>query len=241
MPRASRKRAAATTTDMWNSKKKRNASSGSGLSSSLSGINEAAAEKMFVEIADPDDPSTATMEGIFTLGEKLDMDATEDIRILVLLWKMNIRDKPSQMSKQEWLQGCSTLQADSWDKFRNLIPSLDTGFLDQSDFKDFYKFCFTFSRQGTHKSLDKELTLALLKLVLGAGDRVPKERLESFTTFLEQDSSQYTHINLDQWASFLDFCLEVQDLSTYDESTSAWPVMIDEYVEYMEEQQKAKK
>jgi len=241
MPRASRKRAAATTTDMWNSKKKRNASSGSGLSSSLSGINEAAAEKMFVEIADPDDPSTATMEGIFTLGEKLDMDATEDIRILVLLWKMNIRDKPSQMSKQEWLQGCSTLQADSWDKFRNLIPSLDTGFLDQSDFKDFYKFCFTFSRQGTHKSLDKELTLALLKLVLGAGDRVPKERLESFTTFLEQDSSQYTHINLDQWTSFLDFCLEVQDLSTYDESTSAWPVMIDEYVEYMEEQQKAKK
>eukprot|EP00522_Entomoneis_paludosa_P013003 CAMPEP_0172446904 /NCGR_PEP_ID=MMETSP1065-20121228/6354_1 /TAXON_ID=265537 /ORGANISM="Amphiprora paludosa, Strain CCMP125" /LENGTH=226 /DNA_ID=CAMNT_0013198093 /DNA_START=191 /DNA_END=871 /DNA_ORIENTATION=+ len=226
---------------MWNSKKKRNASSGSGLSSSLSGINEAAAEKMFVEIADPDDPSTATMEGIFTLGEKLDMDATEDIRILVLLWKMNIRDKPSQMSKQEWLQGCSTLQADSWDKFRNLIPSLDTGFLDQSDFKDFYKFCFTFSRQGTHKSLDKELTLALLKLVLGAGDRVPKERLESFTTFLEQDSSQYTHINLDQWTSFLDFCLEVQDLSTYDESTSAWPVMIDEYVEYMEEQQKAKK
>jgi len=224
---------------MWNSKKKNRSSRDS--SSSLSGIDSKAVEKMFGELADPDDPSTATMEGIFTLGEKLDMDATEDIRILVLLWKMQVRDKPSQMSKEEWLAGCSTLQADSWDKFKNLIPSLDLGFLEQSDFKDFYKFCFTFSRQGTHKSLDKELTLALLKLVLSGGDRVPKDRLESFCAFLEQDNSPYTHINLDQWTSFLDFCLEVRDLSTYDESTSAWPVMIDEYVEYMEEQQKAGK
>eukprot|EP00527_Entomoneis_sp_CCMP2396_P006588 CAMPEP_0198144296 /NCGR_PEP_ID=MMETSP1443-20131203/14355_1 /TAXON_ID=186043 /ORGANISM="Entomoneis sp., Strain CCMP2396" /LENGTH=222 /DNA_ID=CAMNT_0043807659 /DNA_START=360 /DNA_END=1028 /DNA_ORIENTATION=+ len=222
---------------MWNKNKKRATSSGG--SSSLSGINEAAAEKMFAEIADPDDPQTANMEGIFTLGEKLDIDATEDIRILVLLWKMGVRDQPSQMSKQEWLQGCASLQADSWDKFRNtVLPSLDTGFLEQPDFKDFYKFCFTFSRQGTHKSLDKELTLALLKLVL-SGDRIPKDRLDSFTSFLEENST-YTHINLDQWTSFLDFCLEVQDLSNYDESTSAWPVMIDEYVDFMEELQKKK-
>lgn len=177
-------------------------------------------------------------KGIFALGEKLDMDATEDIRILVLLWKMNVRDKPSQMSKQEWLQGCAGLQADSWDKFKKLIPSLDTGFLETSEFKDFYKFCFTFNRQGTHKSLEKELTLALLTLVL-SGDRVPKDRLESFKSFLEENKS-YTHINLDQWTSFLDFCFEVPDLSSYDESTSAWPVLIDEYVEHMEELAKKK-
>jgi Cullin binding len=34
--------------------------------------------------------------------------------------------------------------------------------------------------------------------------------------------------------SFLDFSQEVPDLAAYDESSSAWPVLIDEYVEYME-------
>ena len=54
MPRGKRK---AADKKMWNSKKKKSHSS------SLSGINEAAAEKMFAEIADPDDPSSANMEG----------------------------------------------------------------------------------------------------------------------------------------------------------------------------------
>ena len=48
---------------MWNSKKKRSSGSKSG---SLSGINEAACEKMFAEIADEDDPQICTMEGTHT-------------------------------------------------------------------------------------------------------------------------------------------------------------------------------
>jgi hypothetical protein len=42
---------------MWNSK------AGSKKKKSLSGINEAAAEKLFHEIADEDDPHSASMEG----------------------------------------------------------------------------------------------------------------------------------------------------------------------------------
>ena len=207
------------------------------------------------------------------------MDATEDIRILVLLWKMNVRDKPSQLSQSEWIAGCTYLQVDSWTKMRDLVPSLDTGFLDATEFKEFYKFCFVFSRQGTHKSLETDLVVALLKLVLlsnsteettgstpksgkKSGERVPAHRVESFATFLEERSGSssssggaatapstlsssntttYTHISLDQWTSFLDFCMEMDDdLSNYDESTSAWPVILDEYVEYMEEQMKKK-
>ena len=68
-------------------------------------------------------------------------------------------------------------------------------------------------------------------------DRIPDERLETFCEFTETQKS-YTRITLDQWTSFLDFCHECEDLSTYDESMSAWPVLIDEYVEYMEEKQK---
>ena len=70
-------------------------------------------------------------------------------------------------------------------------------------------------------------------------ERIPRERLETFCEFVEKND-EYTKITLDQWKSFLDFCYECEDLSAYDESSSAWPVLIDEYVEYMEEKQKKK-
>ena len=81
------------------------------------------------------------------------------------------------------------------------------------------------------------MVVALLKMVLQG--RIADERLDTFCTFLEAQNS-YTRITLDQWVSFLDFCFECEDLSAYDESMSAWPVLIDEYVEYMENQQKQK-
>ena len=81
------------------------------------------------------------------------------------------------------------------------------------------------------------MVVALMKMVLKG--RIADERLDSFCNFVETQKS-YTRITLDQWTSFLDFCYECEDLSTYDESNSAWPVLIDEYVEYMEEQQKKK-
>ena len=102
-------------------------------------ISEEAAEKIFQEIADEDDPTVAGMEGICKLCEKLDMNPLEDIRVLVLLWKLGSKEKPAQISKEEWMEGCNKLQVDSIDKFISLLPSLDTGFLDQTDFKEFYK------------------------------------------------------------------------------------------------------
>ena len=138
--------------NMWNSSSSRSkkrggsSSSGSGNISSaatrggLATVDKDAAEKIFADIADEDDPSVAGMEGISTFCEKLEIDPIEDIRILVLLWKMGAsRDKPAQISKQEWLSGCQKLQVDSVEKFKALLPSLDVGFLDRVEFRDFYK------------------------------------------------------------------------------------------------------
>lgn len=58
MPRGSsskKRKATSDTKKMWNSKKKK--------STNLSGINEAAAEALFAEIADPEDNSSSNMEG----------------------------------------------------------------------------------------------------------------------------------------------------------------------------------
>lgn len=78
----------------------------------------------------------------------------------------------------------------------------------------------------------------LLQVILKDANRFSAERLSSFVSFLEE-IDDYQRIALDQWMSFWDFSLEVKNcLSDYDEDTSAWPVLIDDYVEFMVNHQK---
>jgi len=228
------------------SSKKSSSRNNSKYSSSSSSLNESQIESMFEEYSKASesedfdhDPNVATMEGFSVLCEQLDMDPCDDIRVMVLLWKLGANSKPQQISKAEWTSGCQSLKSDSLTKLRDVIvPTLDPGFLDNDDFKDFYKFCFQFNREGTHKTLEKDLAVALWKMVFSqTGERVPKERYESFCDFLEESPS-YIRITLDQWTSFWDFCQECPDISGYDEDTSAWPVLFDEYVECIQQKQK---
>jgi hypothetical protein len=131
---------------MWNSlggssskKSKRKSSS-----STTSGIDDTTtmAEKLFQEFSEEDDPNVIGMDGIVKLCEQLDLDPFEDQRVLVLLWKLGSKDKPAQISKEEFLSGCDKLQVYSIEHLKALIPSLDTGFLDEVEFKDFYKVRF---------------------------------------------------------------------------------------------------
>eukprot|EP00979_Chaetoceros_neogracilis_P016322 scaffold7697_cov264-Chaetoceros_neogracile.AAC.14 len=186
---------------------------------------------MFDDIADPDDDSVATMEGISKLCDHLGIDPLEDVKILVLLHKLQASSKPAQITREEWMNGCHNLGTDSINAFKALLPSLELGFMERAEFRDFFKFCFKFNLEGTHKTLDKELVVALVELTLN--DRIAKDRLATFQEFLNitKDTS-YNTITLDQWMSFLDFSLECPDLSQYDEEISAWPVLIDDYVDY---------
>ena len=176
--------------------------------------------------------------GIALLGSRLGIDdVTEDMRILVLLWKMDCcKEQNNCITWTEWKCGCESLQVDSWEALKEQLPGCDLGFLENGEFKDFYKFCFRFNLEGTHKTLDKEFVVALLGLLFAdeGEQRVPKERIDSFCQFLDA-KDHYAKITLDQWTSFLDFSWEVKDLENYDESMWAWPVMLDEYVEYYKE------
>jgi hypothetical protein len=63
--------------------------------------------------------------------------------------------------------------------------------------------------------------------------RIPESRISSFQEFLNTTKDvSYDRVTLDQWLSFFDFCLDCQDLTQYDEENSAWPVLIDDYVDF---------
>mmetsp|Transcript_11036 Transcript_11036/g.16691 ORF Transcript_11036/g.16691 Transcript_11036/m.16691 type:complete len:238 (-) Transcript_11036:223-936(-) len=186
---------------------------------------------MFSELAGGSEKFAIDMEGISKLCEQIDIDPESDVRVLVLLWKLGANDRPGEISKEEFLGGCTRLGVDSASKIQGLMPSLDLGFLDREEFKGFYKFCFQFQREGTHRTLDTGLVSALLDMLLKGG-RIPSERLETFIEYLDTKCPN-TRITLDQWTSFLEFAYEVEDLADYDEDGGAWPVLLDEYVEWM--------
>lgn len=82
----------------------------------------------------------------------------------------------------------------------------------------------------------------LVSMVLqNSKDRVcTAERLAAFVNFLEA-SEDYQMVKLDEWSSFYEFSLQVKDLSEYvDDGSSAWPVMMDDFVEYLEKHQEKK-
>ena len=77
--------------------------------------------------------------GICKLCEQLNLDPIEDVRVLVLLYKLGANKKPAEIQKEEWMAGCHALSLDGIDKFKKFVPQLDTGFMDREEFGDFYK------------------------------------------------------------------------------------------------------
>ncbi|CAM9246741.1 unnamed protein product [Sphacelaria rigidula] len=99
--------------------------------------------------------------------------------------------------------------------------------MDQDEFRDFYKFSFQFSREGTHRTIERDVAVPLLQMVMGTRGRYT----EDFVEFLKQ-LPQNTRVTFDQWCSFLEFSSTVTDgFEGYDED-GAWPIMLDEFVEY---------
>lgn len=169
------------------------------------------------------------MDGIATFCEELGIDAAADVAALVLIWRLGGVSKPGCISKTEFTKGMKDLRARSIADLKAKIPSMDPGFLETKDFREFYKFVFQFNREGTHKTIEKELIIALLPMVL---DTHKAPHLTHMLEFLTSGCPSTTRITLDQWDSILLFNSSIKlDLTDYDEN-SAWPILLDEYVEW---------
>jgi hypothetical protein len=158
-------------------------------------LDEAAVEELFNSFADVEDSDIMTLEGISKFGELLNIDASTDVKILMILFRLGALSKPGSITRKEFENGMvNVLRVDSVEGLRALLPSFDPGFLDTREFRDFHHFVFQFSREGTHKTLEKDAVASLLPLVLDV-HRAP--HLPYFLEFLSSPTaSSYQRITL---------------------------------------------
>ncbi len=180
--------------------------------------------------------------------DKIDLDGIErlavhvgiaegmnDQRTQVLAFKLGActedPNTPCIIKRSEFRKACNTMRKCTIPQLRDIVPSLDPGFMDENEFKDYFKFCHKFNREGTKTFLVKEDACSLLNTVLRGTGRAP--HLDHFIQFLNEGTGQdKDQIVADVWNMFLSFNMQVGlDMSGYDEN-AAWPLLIDDYAEW---------
>ncbi|KAG0243551.1 hypothetical protein BGX31_010605 [Mortierella sp. GBA43] len=139
------------------------------------------------------------------------------------------------------------LEADTMQRLKEKMPGLVAKLKDAQHFKDVYRFIFMFAKDSDQKCMPLEASqhsttieeafsstldtaCAMVQTVMKG-----KPHEKRFVEFLETKKPVKV-INKDQWYNLLDFSDSVnEDLSNYDGASSAWPVLLDEYVEWRNE------
>ncbi|KAG9068586.1 DCN1-like protein 5 [Linnemannia hyalina] len=136
-----------------------------------------------------------------------DIDVSlETVDMLVLAYHLNADTMPI-FTKDEWAKGMKKLEVDSTERFKAKLPDLVEKLKDPAHFKEFYRYIFMFAKDSEQKCMPVDV----------------KKPIKV--------------INKDQWYNFLDFSDTIsEDLSNYDGLSSAWPVLLDEYVEWRNEE-----
>lgn len=184
-------------------------------------------ERLYNRYKDPH-VDMVLVDGITLLCNDLQVDP-QDIVMLVVSWHMKAATM-CEFSKQEFIGGLRALGIDSLEKFHERIPFMRSELKDEQKFREIYSFAFGWAKEKGQKSLALDTAIGMWQLLF-AERRWPL--VDHWCQFLQARHNKA--ISKDTWVQLLEFTRTVDPtLSNYDPE-GAWPYLIDEFVEYINE------
>ncbi|XP_041358248.1 DCN1-like protein 1 [Gigantopelta aegis] len=181
-------------------------------------------ESLWHRYKDPHEENKMTVDGVMKFLEDLSLNP-ESRTVLILAWKFKAATQ-CEFTKEEFVSGMIELGCDTIDKLRNRCTAMEAEIKDAHKFKDFYQFTFNYAKNPGQKGLDLDMALAYWNIVLAGRFKF----LDLWISFLQEHHKR--SIPKDTWNLLLDFCNVIDDdMTNYDEE-GAWPVLIDDFVEY---------
>lgn len=195
--------------------------------------------QIFEKYTTPESPESIDIDGTLQYLEDLGLDP-EDPASLTLSYILG-SPQTGVFKKREFCVGWSAVGATTLPGMKKALLAKHTEILaDDAEFEKFYTYVFDFIRESdlrVKQILYADAT-AYWRLLFGAKqiDGVAAQRLEQWYEFLAKINKTVTR---DSWRMFLLFFNQVilpdpTKLLAYEE-LSAWPSLIDEYVEWLQE------
>lgn len=195
-------------------------------------FSEKKCRKWFNQYCKQDDPEEIGPEGIERFCYDLNI-GLESKEILIIAFFMEAMQM-GYFEYDEWLKGMRAMGVDSIEKLKLKMFEFENYLKNPAFFNSLYKYAYNFSKVDNQKYIDLEVAIGLWKILLNE-ENCPI--INSFIEFLNVKQIVKV-INKDQWSNFLEFSHNIPtDLNTYDDA-GAWPVLFDEYISYLKEQQR---
>jgi len=176
----------------------------------------------------PMGPDAIAEEKMLLLFKDLDVDAATDVAALAFASACNASEM-GVFRRREFICGCTVLEVDTLEALRAKMPELRQNVLTGKTLPEVYAYTFGVALEAPSKVLPLDEATQYWALLLH--DWPLREDFCEWAS-KHMKGKKGTSINRDLWMMVLKLAIEVPaDLSTYDENP-AWPVVVDEFVEY---------
>jgi len=194
-------------------------------------------EKVFKSLEDPEEDDEITDDGVEKMCSELGVDP-EDPVVLVISWHMRAENM-CVYTKDEFMRGMGQMECKDLKALKKKLPELSAQMHDMEVFDAVYSWVYDFCKESSKKSLDLDYAKGMWKVMLeGRWDLIG-----DWLQFLE-DSKYDNPIKRDEWSMlrlFMDTVREIQPLmdgTALQDDDVPWPVLIDEFVDYIQEKHK---